>query len=286
MDEPMLYLHDRDRTFLWMLDAAVALLPAVLGALRFFGWPAGRVLLTCALSCILTEVALTYLGRASWKDGSALVTGLLLALLLPPDCPWWAGALGGAAAALSKALSGGLGRNPCNPAALSRTLLLLLPPLRPAPLRCAEGRFLMGYTGGALGEVSSLLLLLGAAYLLLRRRLSLGIVLPGFAAALLTGLCLPDCDALAIILWGGTCLTVFFLAADPVTSPMTPGLQGLYGAFCGAGGTLCAYGLWGMAGCGAALLLCNLVFRLLENAGVRFLPARTKKPKPYDTKTR
>jgi len=278
VDEPMLYLHDGDRTLLWMLDAAVALLPAVLGALRFFGWPAGQVLLSCVLSCVLAEGALACFGRASLRDGSALVTGLLLALLLPPDCPWWAGALGGAAAMLSKALSGGLGRNPCNPAGLARTLLLILPPLRPAPLRCAGGRFLMGYTGGALGEVSTLLLLLGGVYLLLRRRLPPGIVLPGFAAALLTGLCLPECDVLAIACWGGTSLTLFFLAADPVTSPMTPGLQGLYGACCGAGGTLCAYYLWGMAGASAALLLCNLVFRVLEN---RFLPARAKKPKAY-----
>ncbi len=281
MDEPMLYLHDGDRTLLWMLDAVAALLPAVLGALRFFGWNAGQVILSSVLSCVLAEAALSCFGRACWRDGSAVVTGLLLALLLPNGCAWWAGALGGVIAMLAKALTGGLGRNPCNPAALARTVLLLLPPLRPAPLRCAGDRFLMGYTGGALGEVSSLLLLLGAVYLLFRRRLPPVVALPGFAATLLTGLCLPGCDALAVALWGGTCLTVCFMAADPVTSPMTPGLQGLYGALCGAGGTLCAYCLWGLAGSCASLLLCNLVFRTLENAGVRFSPAWKKSSKPY-----
>ena len=127
--------------------AAVALLPAAGGAVAFQGWGAGRVLLCTVLVCSLLDWSFARLQGAAW-DGSAVVTGLLLGLLLPGGCPWWAAALGSAAAMGSKALSGGLGRNIWNPAAFGRVVLLTFPGLRPAPLRAVSGRFLVGYTGG------------------------------------------------------------------------------------------------------------------------------------------
>lgn len=258
-----LYGFCGERTSFLMRDAVIALLPAVGGAIVFQGWDAVRVLLSAVAACFLSDWGFVRLRGAAW-DGSALVTGLLLGLLLPADCPWWAAALGGLAAMGCKTLSGGLGRNIWNPAALGRALLMGFPSLRPAPLRAAAGRFLMGYTGGSLGEISSLLLVAGAAYLLVRHLLPLSITGPAFAAAFLTGTMIPNCDALAVLAWGGTAMTACFLAVDPVSSPMGLGLQGLYGAACGACCTLAAYYFGGVAGACAALLGLNLAFRCLE----------------------
>lgn len=251
------------RTRVLMRDAAAALLPAVCGAVFFQGWDAARVLLSTVLACCLLDWSFVRLQRTSW-DGSAVVTGLLLGLLLPADCPWWAAVMGSAAAMGSKALAGGLGRNIWNPAAFGRTLLLVFPQLRPAPLREAAGRFLWGYTGGSLGEISSLLLLAGAVYLLIRHLLPLQIAGPALAASFLTGAVLPRCDALAILAWGGTALTACFLAVDPVSSPMGLGLQGIYGAACGLCCTLAAYYGGGIAGACGGLVVMNLVFRGAE----------------------
>ncbi len=264
MAEVYTAVHSGDQTARWMLDAALALLPACCGALWFGGWAAAKVLLSAVLACLGAEWALGRLRRANWRDGSALVSGLLLALLLPSSCPWWCAALGGLGAMLAKAVSGGLGRNIFDPAALGRVLLLAFGPLHPAPLREAEGTFLLGYTGGSLGECSSLLLLLGAVYLLIRRRLPPQIAGTALVAAFLAGLGLPNCDALALLAWGGTWLTACFLASDPVSSPLGLLLQALYGAACGVCCTLCAYYWGGIAGSCAALLALNLIFRALE----------------------
>ncbi len=253
------------RTRFLMRDAAVALLPAAGGAVAFQGWGAGRVLLCTVLVCSLLDWSFARLQGAAW-DGSAVVTGLLLGLLLPGGCPWWAAALGSAAGMGSKALSGGLGRNIWNPAAFGRVVLLTFPGLRPAPLRAVSGRFLLGYTGGSLGEISSLLLAVGAVYLLIRHLLPPQIAGPALAASFLTGALLPRGDALAILAWGGTSMTACFLAVDPVSSPMGMGLQGIYGAACGVCCTLAAYYAGGVAGACGALLALNLLFRWMERA--------------------
>ncbi len=263
------FVHGGASTRRLMLDVSLALTPAVFGAFTAGGWGAVRTALSAVAACTGTEALLTLFGRANFRDGSALVSGLLLTLLLPADCPWWAAPLGGIAAMLAKALSGGLGRNLWNPAAFGRTVLLAVPSLRAAPLRTASGPFLLGYTGGSMGEVSSLLLLSGAAYLLFRRLLPWRIAAPALVAAFLTGLCLPGCDALAVLVWGGTLLTACFLAADPVTSPMGQVFQALYGTACGVICTVCAYYACGIAASCAALLVLNLLFRAAEAAAFR-----------------
>lgn len=248
-----------------MKDAVLALLPAVGGAVFFLRGDAARVLVCTVLACCLLDWGAARFRNAPW-DGSALVTGVLLGLLLPGDCPWWAAVLGSAAAMGSKAFSGGLGRNFWNPAALGRVVLLAFPGLRPAPLRAAAGQFLLGYTGGCLGEVSSLLLAAGAVYLLVRHLLAPQIAGPALAASFLTGALVPNCDAAAVLVWGGTWLMACFLAVDPVSSPMGLGLQGIYGAACGVCCTLAAYCTGGIAGTCGALLALNLAFRGLERA--------------------
>ena len=180
------HIHSGDATRLRMTDGAIALLPLTAGALWFFGWSAVWRLAVSLASCLSTEILWERLGkRGHPADGSALVTALLFFLSLPGRSPWWAVLLGGAAAISSKAVFGGLGKNFFNPAALGR--VLLLPLLSSPPLRTAKGTFLMAYTGGAFGEVSTLLLLCGAIYLALRRLLPWAITLPYLAAAFCSG---------------------------------------------------------------------------------------------------
>ena len=246
-----------------MRDAVIALMPAIFGAVFYQGRDAVRVLLSAALVCCLSDWFFVRLRNAQW-DGSALVSGLLLGLLLPASCPWWAAALGALAAMTCKALAGGLGRNVCNPAALGRVVLLVFPSLRPAPLRMASGRFLLGYLDGCLGEVSSLLLAVGAVYLLVRHLLPPHIAGTALAASVLAALWIPRCDPLAVVAWGGSVLFDCFLIVDPVSSPMGTGLQSVYGLVCGVCGTLTAYFWGGVGGACAALLGLNLAFRGLE----------------------
>ncbi len=270
MDETLTmapYIHSDDSTFLRMADAAIALVPAAAGAVWFFGWRAAVVLLLALAGSLGTEALADWLlERRGLRDGSALVSGLLVGLLLPAACPWWAALLGGALASMSKVLSGGLGRNPVNPAALARVLLLAVPGLRPAALRTAEGSFLMAYRDGCLGEVSSLLLLAGSAYLVLRGLLPYRITLPALVASFAAGLCIPRCDPVAVTVWGGTLLGAAYLAADSVTSPMGQAAQLAYGLGAGALCTLAAYYGWGIAGVCCGILTVNLAARAAEAA--------------------
>ena len=269
------FLHGGDSTRLRMTDAAIALLPAAAGGVWFFGWRAALLLALALAGAGAAEwLCGRLLRRGALADGSWLVTGLLLGLMLPGGAPWWAAPAGGAAAICCKNLTGGLGRNPLNPAAFGRALLLLVPALRPAALRTAEGSFLMAYTGGSLAEASSLLLLCGAAYLALRRLLPWHVAGASLLAAFCTGLCIPRCDPLAVLVWGGSLLGAAYLAADPVTSPMGRGLQAAYGAACGILGTLASYYLWGVGGVCCGILAANLLFRLAELA-IRVRAARS-----------
>ncbi|MBP6763986.1 MAG: RnfABCDGE type electron transport complex subunit D [Rubrivivax sp.] len=130
------------RTMGWVL---AALVPATSYGLWLFGWPALWLWGVTLLSALATEAAmLALLGqpvRARLFDGSALLTGWLLALSLPPWAPWWIGAMGSfVAIAMGKHLFGGLGQNPFNPAMVARVVLLISFPVQmtlwvaPAPL--------------------------------------------------------------------------------------------------------------------------------------------------------
>lgn len=120
------------RTMVWVM---AALAPATAYGLWLFGWPALMLFVITLATCIVAEAAmLMLLGqpvRARLLDGSALLTGWLLALSLPPWAPWWIGVLGGLAAiVLGKHLFGGLGQNPFNPAMVARIVLLISFPVQ------------------------------------------------------------------------------------------------------------------------------------------------------------
>ncbi len=141
------FAHDRSSVNRIMLQVCLALLPATLFGLWLFGWPAINLwLLTCASALATEALCLYWLGQPMRRllDGSALLTGWLLALSLPPWAPWWI-AVGGSAFAIGigKQIYGGIGQNPFNPAMLARVALLIAFPLQmttwalPAPLGSA-----------------------------------------------------------------------------------------------------------------------------------------------------
>jgi len=214
---PQLYLsssphvHSGETTPKVMRAVLYSLVPACGVAVYFFGMPALSVLLIATLGCLATEVVCQRLmGQAvTIADGSAAITGVLLALNLPPASPWWLTLLGAVIAiAIGKQVYGGLGANPFNPALVARVVLLISFPVQmttwsaPAPLgsgldlvttatplgewknavmltgempAAMQGSmvsYFLGNMPGCIGEVSALALLLGAGYLLYRRILT------------------------------------------------------------------------------------------------------------------
>jgi Na+-translocating ferredoxin:NAD+ oxidoreductase subunit D len=116
-----------------MYGVMFSLLPAAFGAIYFFGFRAGWLMFYSILSAIATEAALQFLMKRpiTVRDGSAIVTGLLLAFNLPADVPWWMPVIGSSfAIGIGKIPFGGLGYNPMNPALLGRAFLLASWPTR------------------------------------------------------------------------------------------------------------------------------------------------------------
>lgn len=128
------FAHDRSTVNRVMLQVCLALAPATVFGLYLFGWPAIDLWLTTCAAALATEAAcLKMLGQPMRRllDGSALLTGWLLALSLPPWAPWWIGVGGSVfAVGIGKQLYGGIGQNPFNPAMLARVALLIAFPLQ------------------------------------------------------------------------------------------------------------------------------------------------------------
>ena len=289
-----------------MADVMIALLPALGMAVFLFGI---RVLALTAISiaaCVLSETLYCRLSRQPLAIGdlSACVTGMLLAMSLPASAPYWSPALGGAFAILVvKQFYGGMGRNFMNPALGGRMLLATFPmlmttwpqPLRRLPLWGADAvsaatpmsylhegqlppqslfQLLLGQQGGCIGEVSSLMLLMGGLYLMLRRVISPRIPLAYLGTAAVLALLFPHGDAGALIwvsaqlLSGGVLMGAFFLATDPVTSPVTPWGQVLFGIGCGGLTMLLRYHSSYPEGVGWAILTMNYCVWLLDRVGM------------------
>ena len=246
-----------------MGDVVLALLPALAVGI----WKLGlRVLLVTVLS-ISVAVATEWLygkltkGRNTIVDGSAVVTGLLLAMTLPATVPYWQTALGSVFAILFvKLLCGGLGQNVFNPALAARALLMLIFPVGLTRYEGLDGvtsatplhhmvmpslpeesilDMFLGNCPGSIGEISALALLLGGGYLLWRKVISIRIPAAYLGTVALLTLVFSKTDT--PLLWmlyslfsGGLMLGAIFMATDYATSPATPVGQLVYGAGCGA----------------------------------------------------
>jgi electron transport complex protein RnfD len=242
-----------------------ALVPAIAAGLFFFRMQAALVMACCVAGAVLSEYAFQKARDKKIKisDYSAAVTGILLALVLPPATPLWMAFLGGVIAiSLGKKVFGGLGCNIFNPALLSRAFLMAAFPVtmttwtRPmsldavttaTPLGLAKFgsevtpyyRLFMGNVGGCIGETSALALLIGIAYLLYCKIIDYRIpvaylgtvfVFSGTVHAVSPGLCAPPVFQM---LAGGLLLGAGFMATDLVTTPVTKKGRWIFGIGCG-----------------------------------------------------
>ncbi|MDR2119502.1 MAG: RnfABCDGE type electron transport complex subunit D [Tannerella sp.] len=265
---PSPHIHSGDSIPKNMYGVLIALVPAFLASLYFFGVGALIITAVSVISCVLCEFLIQkYLLRKeiSVWDGSAMLTGVLLAMNLPSNFPVWMTVLGAfVAIGIGKMTFGGLGNNPFNPALVGRVVLLLSFPVQmtswPVPkawntayLDAETGAtplamlkdhfgnlpdmtdFLIGRIGGSMGEVSAAALLIGLAFLLIRKIITWHIPASILATVFVfTGILhLTDSAAYASpvihLLSGGLLLGAVFMATDYVTSPMTKGGMWVYG---------------------------------------------------------
>lgn len=296
-----------------MADVAIALIPASVFGVIYFGLNALVVLCVSMLTCVLSEYIYEKLMNKPHTpyECSALVTGLLLGLNLPATVPVWIPIIGGVFAIIVvKQLYGGLGHNFMNPALAARCFLLICFAGRmtsfavtgaassgassrtayqilngaaavdgisgPTPLAALKAGgtanlfdMFFGFTGGTIGETSALMILIGAAYLLFRRVISIRIPLTYILTVAVFALCFGghgfDVNyLLGQVLGGGLMLGAFFMATDYVTSPITPAGQIVFGLLLGIfTGIFRLFG--GSAeGVSYAIIFCNLLVPLIE----------------------
>jgi len=266
---PHLRTSESTASIMWWVNAA--LLPTTAWGVWVFGPPALEVIVGTVAGAVGAEALANRLmkQRLTVKDGSAVCTGLLLALTLPPLVPWWAALIGGVfAILLGKMIFGGLGYNLFNPAMIGRAFMMASFPvvmtigwsiprawysrleaittatplgvMREHDLQAAlhliggpEGwfRLLIGLRPGSIGEVSVILILLGALVLLAR-----GIIRLYAPVGVFVGLAIMTSFSGAAwlhLLSGGVWLAAFFMATDYVTSPVTRPGQFVFGVLIG-----------------------------------------------------
>ena len=272
-----------------MLAVIIALMPACGFGIYNFGYRAALVMLVTVASTVLTEFLFgLYKKNTTITDFSAVVTGLLLAMKLPVNIPYWMAALGGVFAILVvKCLFGGLGQNFMNPALAGRCFLLISFPQAMtnfvtdaytgatplAALKAGENVNIMdmiiGRTSGTIGETSMIAIIIGACFLIM-----LGIIdfrIPGsyivsFAlfVTLFGGHGFDPAYLSAQLAGGGLMLGAFFMATDYVTRPITIRGQYLFGIFLGIlTGIFRIFGP-GAEGVSYAIIIGNLVVPLIE----------------------
>lgn len=251
---PSPHVHSGDTVSRNMLGVIYSLLPALLVSVYFFGLGALLVTATSIAACVLTEYLIQkYLLKITptINDGSALLTGLLLAFNLPSNLPLWIVVIGAIVSiGIGKMSFGGLGSNIFNPALVGRVFLLISFPVQMTtwPLAETENRFtsldaitgatplaimkgvekgeielldmLLGNIGGSLGEVSALALLAGFLFLLYRRIIKWHIPVTIMATVAALSFILGK-DPLQHLLSGGLMLGAIYMATDYVTSPMS-----------------------------------------------------------------
>jgi len=279
---PSPHSHGKESTQKLMLNVVIALVPAFITSVFYFGAGAIIVTVTSVASCLLFEYLIQrFVLRkpVSITDGSALVTGILLAFNLPSNIPVLIIVIGSfISIAVAKMTFGGLGNNPFNPALVGRVFMLISFPVQmtswPVPKGLGTGyldavtgatplavikeglkngeplsdlitriptpaQMFLGNMGGSMGEVAAVALLLGFAYLLIRKVITwhVPVSVIGSLALFTAILWLVDPEKNATpmfhILAGGVLLGAIFMATDYVTSPMVPKAMLIYG--CGIG---------------------------------------------------
>ena len=274
---PSPHVHSGNSIPNCMYNVLIALIPAFLVSLYFFGVGALVVTLTSVAACVLFEYLIQkFLLKVepTVSDGSAILTGVLLAFNVPSNLPIWIILIGALVAiGIGKMSFGGLGNNIFNPALVGRVFLLISFPVQmttwPVPNGFATadavtgatplalvkeavkngqavgdalssagfstGNLILGNMGGSLGEVAAIGLLLGFAYMLIRKIISWHIPVAIFATVIVFSGILNLADPAQFagpvfhLFTGGLMLGAIFMATDYVTSPMTHKGMLIYG---------------------------------------------------------
>lgn len=284
------HVRAKDSTNRIMAYVILALLPTTLFGIFNFGPKALLLIVLTIASCVGTEWVFEKIihKKSTISDLSAVVTGLLLALNLPVNLPWWEAVLGGVfAIAIVKMMFGGLGQNFMNPALGARCFLLIAfaadmtnfqtdtytgaTPL--AKMRNGElinsMDALIGRTAGTIGETSTIAILIGAIILILLGVITLAIpasYLITFVIFMLLfgGHGFDMYYIVAQLCSGGIMLGAFFMATDYVTSPITPRGRILFGICCGIlTGLFRCFGA-NAEGVSFAIILSNLLVPMIE----------------------
>ena len=302
------HVHSPITTQTIMRDVLIALAPALIGSVYFFGIRALIVTLVSVASCMFFEWAYCKLMKMHDKtyDLSAAVTGVLLAFVCPPTIEYWMIILGAAfAILLVKMLFGGIGKNIVNPALAGRAFMFSWPAAMATwiqvgwenqagifdasadavtaatPLAAMHQGLLpeaslldafLGNVGGCIGETSVVLLLIGGAYLLIKKVITWHIPVAYIGTVAILSLLFPMGNN--PFEWcgyqlcsGGLMLGAIFMATDYVTSPLTKLGQLVYGIGCGALTILIRYFGGYNEGVSYAILVMNCCVVLLDRIG-------------------
>ena len=286
------HIRDSVTTRRIMQEVCLALAPAGIAGIVYFGVDALKLILISVCTCVLTEYLYQRLmnQNVTAGDWSAVVTGLLIAYNVPASAPWWIPVVGGVfAILLVKQLFGGIGSNFANPALTARAVLFIswgsimgsypvtrymedavssatpLALLQQDPSQVSVWTLLIGNHGGVLGETCAIALILGGVYLIIRGiadwRIPVSFICTAFVCFLLQG----GFDlALKEVLAGGLLLGAFFMATDYATTPTSVPGRFIMGAGCG----LLLFLIRAFAnypeGCSFAILFMNVMTPMID----------------------
>ena len=301
------HVHSPVTTKTIMRDVLIALAPALIGSICFFGFRALTVTLVSVAACVFFEWAYCQITKKHCKvfDLSACVTGVLLAFVCPVTIPYWTIILGAFfAIVVVKMLFGGLGHNIVNPALAGRAFMFSWPVLMSTWVKVGFGNaaglistadavtaatplgnmhqglmpessildMFLGNVGGCIGETSALLLLIGFAYLLYRKVITARIPVAFIGTVAVLSFLFPQGNdriawMAAQLFGGGLMLGAIFMATDYVTSPVTKLGQIVYGVGCGVLTILIRYFGGYNEGVSYAILVMNACVVLLDRIG-------------------
>ncbi len=302
------HVHTSDDTRSIMVDVIIALAPAMIASMFFFGLRSLCVIAISVAACVFFEWAYRKLLKKDCTIGdcSAIVTGVFLALVCPVTIPYWTIIIGAFfAIVVVKQLFGGIGTNFLNPALAGRAFLFSYPVIMTTwvapgtslnligsnadavtsatPMASLHGGLLpetslmhcfIGNIGGSLGETSAILLLAGGIYLVVRKVISPRIPLAYIGTVAIIAFLFPQggADRLTWMAYhlccGGLMLGAIFMATDYATSPVTKWGQIVYGIGCGLITMLIRYFGSYAEGVSYAILIMNICVLLLDKIGV------------------
>lgn len=298
------HIRDKSSTRKIMIDVCIALVPTLAFGVWHFGINALFVIISSVLSCVISEAVFELIVKKPITvfDFSAVVTGLILALNMPPNIAWWVPAIGGVfAIVIVKMLFGGIGQNIMNPALAARCFLLIsfasrmtdfsvdgVSSATPLAVLKSGGSVdlldaFLGFKTGCIGEVSVAAILIGAAYLLIRKVISIRIPAVYILSTALfifvfslakTGM--PTWQfMLGELLTGGLMAGAFFMATDYTTSPITKWGQVVYAVLIGF--LTAVFRILGSSaeGVSYAIIISNLFVPIIEKITV---------PRPFGVK--